>query len=68
MASCRAWRAPRRWIAALNASGYGGRRDWTIVTFNDAAHLATAAFPTESPHDIVPTPASETRLTSHPWD
>ena len=46
----------------------GGRRDWTIVTFNDAGHLAAAAIPTESPHDAVPTPASETRLTSHPWD
>jgi hypothetical protein len=41
----------------------GGRRDWTIVTFNDAGHLAAAATGTESPHDAVPTPASETRPT-----
>jgi broad specificity phosphatase PhoE len=54
-------------FAALNTSitqwrhrrGPGGRRDWTIVTFNDAAHLVAAATPTESPRDAVPTPASE---------
>ena len=54
-------------FAALNTSitqwrhrrGPGGRRDWTIVTFNDAAHLADAATPTESPRDAVPTPASK---------
>jgi broad specificity phosphatase PhoE len=40
----------------------GGRRDWTIVTFNDAGHLAAATTGTESPHGAVPTPASETRL------
>ncbi len=40
----------------------GGRRDWTIVTFNDAGHLDAARTGTESPHDAVPTPAGETRL------
>jgi broad specificity phosphatase PhoE len=33
----------------------GGRRDWTIVTFNDAGHLAAAATPAESPPDAVRT-------------
>ena len=41
----------------------GGRREWTIVTFNDAGHLAAATPATESPREAVPTPASETRLT-----
>ena len=34
----------------------GGRREWTIVTFIDAGHLAAA---TESPRAAVPTPAGE---------
>ena len=41
----------------------GGRRDWTIVTFNDAGHLAAAATPTESPSDAVSCPAGHTRPT-----
>jgi hypothetical protein len=32
----------------------GGRRIWTVVTFNDAGHLGAAA-PAESPRDAVPT-------------
>ena len=54
-------------FAALNTSithwrhhrGPSGRRDWTIVSLNDTGHLITAATPTESPRDAVPTPASE---------
>ena len=42
-----------------------GRRDWTIVTFNDAGHLAAG---TESPRDAVPTPASETPTDVTPVD
>jgi probable phosphoglycerate mutase len=55
-------------FAALNTSitrwrhrrGPGGRRDWTIVTFNDAGHLAGVATPTEAPRTAVPTPVSDT--------
>ena len=39
--------------------GPDGRREWTVVTFNDAGHLAGAPTPTEAPRDAVPTPASE---------
>jgi len=37
----------------------GGRREWTIVTFNDAGHLAGAPTPAESPREAVPTPPDE---------
>jgi broad specificity phosphatase PhoE len=39
--------------------GPEGRREWTVVTFNDAGHLAGARPPTEATRDAVPTPASE---------
>ena len=39
--------------------GPEGRREWTVVTFNDAGHLAAASTPTEAARDAVPTPASE---------
>ena len=43
--------------------GPDGRRDWTMVTFNDAGHLAASATPTESSRDAVPTPADEAPTT-----
>ena len=60
--------ASRVHFAALNTSitrwrhnrGANGRREWTAVTFNDAAHLAVAPTPTEATRDAVPTPGSET--------
>jgi broad specificity phosphatase PhoE len=59
--------ATRVSFAPLNTSitrwrhrrGPGGRRDWTVVTFNDAGHLAGAAVRAEPPRDAVPTPADE---------
>ena len=33
-----------------------GRSEWTLVTFNDAGHLAGTPLPAESPRDAVPTP------------
>ena len=54
-------------FATLNTSitrwrhrrGPDGRREWSIVTFNDAGHLAGADTPTESPRGAVPTPPEE---------
>ena len=40
--------------------GPHGRRHWTIVMFNDAAHLAGVATPAESPRAAVPAPPSDT--------
>jgi broad specificity phosphatase PhoE len=34
-------------------------REWTLVTFNDAGHLATTPLPAEAPRDAVPTPAEQ---------
>jgi broad specificity phosphatase PhoE len=59
--------ASRVHFAALNTSitrwrhdrGPDGRREWTAVTFNDAAHLAGAATPIEAARDAVPTPGGE---------
>lgn len=39
--------------------GPGGRPEWTLVAFNDAAHLADTALPREPARDAVPTPADE---------
>ena len=58
--------ASRVSFAALNTGitrwrhdrGPAGRREWTLVTFNDAGHLAGAA-PTEPPRDAVPIPTAE---------
>lgn len=36
-----------------------GRSVWTLVTFNDAGHLAAEAVPDSSPREAVPTPADE---------
>ena len=54
-------------FAALNTSithwrhrrGPDGRPDWTLVSFNDAAHLAATPLPAEPPRAAVPTPADE---------
>jgi broad specificity phosphatase PhoE len=59
--------ASRVSFAALNTGitrwrhdrGPTGRREWTLVTFNDAGHLAGAATPTEPPRDAVPIPAAK---------
>jgi broad specificity phosphatase PhoE len=39
--------------------GPHGHSEWTLVTFNDAGHLAVAGVPEESPREAVPTPADE---------
>ena len=39
--------------------GADGKAEWTLVTFNDAGHLAEADLPEDSPEDAVPTPADE---------
>ena len=36
-----------------------GLREWTMVGYNDAAHLAHAAVPAQPARDAVPTPAEE---------
>ncbi len=36
--------------------GSNGQSEWTLVTFNDAGHLAGADVPEESPREAVPTP------------
>jgi probable phosphoglycerate mutase len=54
-------------FAALNASithwrhqrGADHRSEWTLVTFNDAGHLAGEEVPEESPREAVPTPPNE---------
>ncbi len=59
--------APRVSFAALNTGitrwrhdrGPQGERRWTVVTFNDAAHLAGAAVPAESPRVAVPSPVGD---------
>jgi broad specificity phosphatase PhoE len=59
--------AERVSFATLNTSitrwrhrrGPDGRREWTVVTFNDSGHLAGADTPTESPREAVPTPPEE---------
>lgn len=37
----------------------GGGPEWTLVTFNDAAHLTTAPVPAEPAREAVPTPPTE---------
>ena len=44
------------WRYAQDASG---RDRWTLVTFNDAAHLEAARVPARAPRPAVPTPADE---------
>lgn len=39
--------------------GSDGRPEWTLVTFNDAGHLAGLAPPAESAREAVPTPPGE---------
>ncbi|HET9871593.1 MAG TPA: histidine phosphatase family protein [Propionibacteriaceae bacterium] len=39
--------------------GHEGNSEWTLVTFNDAGHLAAAGVREESPREAVPTPANE---------
>lgn len=39
--------------------GRHGERRWTLVTYNDAAHLAGSATPTESPREAVPGPGGD---------
>jgi broad specificity phosphatase PhoE len=39
--------------------GLHGNSEWTLVTFNDAGHLAAAGLPEESPREAVPTPPDE---------
>jgi broad specificity phosphatase PhoE len=39
--------------------GLAGHSEWTLVTFNDAGHLAVAGVPEESPREAVPTPPDE---------
>ena len=39
--------------------GPQGHSEWTLVTFNDAGHLAVAGVPEESPREAVPTPPDE---------
>jgi hypothetical protein len=54
-------------FAALNTGitrwrhdrGPQGERRWTMVTFNDAGHLAGAATPAESPRVAVPSPVGD---------
>lgn len=54
-------------LATLNTSithwrhrrGPAGRPEWTLVTFNDAAHLSDTSLPVEPAHDAVPTPVDE---------
>ena len=54
-------------FAPLNASithwrhdrGANHRSKWTLVTFNDAGHLAGEDVPEESPREAVPTPPDE---------
>ncbi len=56
-------------FAALNASithwrhqrRADHRSEWTLVTFNDAGHLAGKDVPEESPREAVPTPTDEER-------
>ena len=59
--------AQRVSFAALNTGitrwrhdrGPHGERRWTMVTFNDAGHLAGAAVPSESPRVAVPSPVGD---------
>ena len=44
-----------------HGGGADGRRSWTLVTFNDAAHLEVEGVATEPPRGAVPTPAEEGR-------
>ena len=54
-------------FATLNTSishwrhhrGPDGRRNWTLVTFNDAGHLAGTLLPVEPTREAVPTPVHE---------
>lgn len=39
--------------------GSSGPSEWTLVTFNDAGHLAGEGVPDAPPRDAVPTPAGE---------
>jgi broad specificity phosphatase PhoE len=39
--------------------GPDGHPEWTLVTFNDAGHLAVGRLPEESPREAVPTPPDE---------
>jgi broad specificity phosphatase PhoE len=39
--------------------GSDGRSEWTLVTFNDAGHLAVEGVPEESAREAVPTPPDE---------
>jgi broad specificity phosphatase PhoE len=39
--------------------GSNGQSEWTLVTFNDAGHLAGAGVPEESQREAVPTPPNE---------
>jgi 2,3-bisphosphoglycerate-dependent phosphoglycerate mutase len=39
--------------------GPHGHSEWTLVTFNDAGHLAVGGVPEESPREAVPTPPGE---------
>jgi 2,3-bisphosphoglycerate-dependent phosphoglycerate mutase len=39
--------------------GSNGQSEWTLVTFNDAGHLAGAGVPEESLREAVPTPPNE---------
>jgi probable phosphoglycerate mutase len=39
--------------------GPHGHSEWTLVTFNDAGHLAVGGLPEESPREAVPTPPEE---------
>jgi broad specificity phosphatase PhoE len=39
--------------------GPHGHPEWTLVTFNDAGHLAVGGLPEESPREAVPTPPDE---------
>ena len=39
--------------------GSNGQSEWTLVTFNDAGHLAGAGVPEESQREAVPTPPDE---------
>ena len=39
--------------------GEDGQSEWTLVTFNDAGHLAAAGLPEASQREAVPTPADE---------
>lgn len=40
-------------------AGADGRPDWTLVTFNDAAHLTATPMPAEPEREAVPTPPDD---------